>query len=422
MTFARALATRSSIEDPTLPLTSAALVEWLHGGDRTLADVNVTEKRIFGLTAYFRGIALMSGTMAALPFKIYKRDTRERVTQRTVLDNPNPRQTPFEFWQTTYANAIGWGTGYARKFRNGADVVTELWAVHPSLVTTKVTPPSAYRPDGLEFQVMQEDGSIKPLSSWEIMRLPFLAPNGVEGLSPIRAARESLGTGIAAENHSARFYGNGTHLSGVLNVKQKLAEGSANRLKAQWQERMTGGRHAFDIAVLDNGAEFQNISVSPADAQLLESRKFTVVEIARMLGLPPHLLGDVERSTSWGTGIEQQAIGMVVYTLQSWLTMVEQRVTREILPGGWSSGSWYAEYGLEGLLRGDSSARASFYAQMIQWGIMNRNEARVRENLEPADGLDEFITPSNMTIISVDGKPQSLAPSDTTAPDEAAQE
>jgi HK97 family phage portal protein len=414
---------KRSLENPNVPLTSTALVDWLTGGERTKSGVSVTEKRAYGLTAYLRAIGLMSGTMASLPLKVYRNGTRERVTQRTVLDTPNPRQTPFEFWQTTIANACGWGNGYARKVRNGADIVVEIWPVHPTSVQVKPTRPTADRPDGLEFAVVQDDGSTKTLSSWEILRIPFLAPDGIEGLSPLRAARETLGVGIATEEHAASFYANGTHLSGLLKTKDAKDEVASNRLKARWKEMHTGLRNAHDIAVLDNDADFQSISVSPADAQLLESRKFTTVEVARMFGIPPHMLGDVERSTSWGTGIEQQAIGFVVYTLRPWLTAIEQRVTREVLPGGWTAGSWYAEFALEGLLRGDSAARAAFYAQMIQWGVFNRNECRVMENLTPADGLDEFLVPSNLTVISIDGK--QLVPAgggDVTPPDGGAQQ
>ncbi len=233
--------------------------------------------------------------------------------------------------------------------------------------------------------------------------LPYLSIDGTVGLSPLKLARQSLGVTVAAEDFAAKFFGSGTALSGILKTDKSLKEGDADALKKRWRELLAGIDHAHEIAVLDNGADFTPVSVPPEDAQLLGTRDFQVSEIARLTGIPPHLLGDVDKSTSWGTGIEQQVIGLVKFTFQSWLTMLEQRYTRELLPGGWTSGSWFAEHSVEGLLRGDSAARAQFYALMVQWGILSRNEVRALENREPADGLDEFLTPSNMTLISVDG-------------------
>jgi HK97 family phage portal protein len=194
-------------------------------------------------------------------------------------------------------------------------------------------------------------------------------------------------------------------VSGFLAPQGKvLKDGSAERVLERWKDRLKNSAESGNVVVLDADLKFTPVSIPPADAQLLDSRKFGVTEIARLFGVPPHLLGDVDKSTSWGTGIEAQTTGFVVFTDRQWLTLFEQRVTREFLPGGWSAGNWYAEYALEGLLRGDSAARAAFYHQAITDGWMNRNEVRARENLEPQDGLDEFLAPSNLTLISVDGE------------------
>lgn len=393
---------RRSIENPTVPLTADSLAEWV-GGGKTLAGVPVTEHRAYGLTAYLRAISLIAGTNAALPLKIYRRGTRERVTVSTVLDNPNPGQTPFEFWQTTYAHALGWGNAYARKVRNGSDAVVQVWPIHPGQVRPEPVEPTAANPAGKLFLVRDRRGVEHRWTPWEVMQLPYLSIDGLVGLSPLQAARTALGVAVAAEDTAARFYGNGTRLSGVLQSKKDLSEKTALKLKAQWRAKLAGVDHAGEIAVLDNETEFKPVVVPPVDAQLLESRKYSVAEVARLFGIPPHMLGDVERSTSWGTGIEAQTTGFVVFTDRPWLTMVEQRVTRELLPGGWSAGSWFGEYALEGLLRGDSKARAEFYRTLIQHGILSPNEARAYENLEPLDGLDFHMVPANMTLIGRDG-------------------
>lgn len=391
-----------SLNNPNVPLTSTALADWLNAGSRSSAGVAVSENRVLGLTAWYRGLAVLSGSIASLPLKVYRNGTRERVTQRTVLDAPNPSMTPFEWWQTMVALSVSWGTGYAWKVRNGADVVQELWPVHPSAVTVEKVKRTDANPEGLRFHV--RDGATHvEATAWDLLRLPYLALDGRQGVRPLQIARESLGVAIAAENTSAGFYGNGTAVSGVVTVEGKLDKDRADDLKRQWNQRFAGPSNAGQVAVLDGGAQFKPLTITPADAQLLESRKFGVTEIGRLLGLPPHLLGDVEKSTSWGTGIEQQMRHFVQFTLAPWLALFEQRVTREVLPGGWKSGSWYAEWTLEGLLRGDSKSRADFYMRMVQLAAMTPNEVRVRENLEPADGLDRYLIPSNMAFFDASG-------------------
>lgn len=388
-----------SLENPEQPLTSTALAEWLSGGP-TAAGVPVSERRVYGLPAYYRGIALLSGTMGGLPLHVYHNGTRERVSQRTVLDSPNPRQTPFEFWQSTYAHAISWGNGFSRKVRDGAGIVREVWPLHPSRVRVEEVDRSELNPEGKLFLVTTKEGEVRR-TAWDIAHFPYLSLDGVCGIRPLQLFRENFGIAVAAERTQAKLFGNGNRLSGVLKTDRSLKDGSAERLKARWREKHSGPDSAGDIAVLDNGLEFQPISIPPADAQMLESRKFTVTEIARMLGLPPHLMGDVEKSTSWGTGIEQQNIGLVVFVLGQWLKLFEQRVTREFLPGGSTAGSWYAEYSVEGLLRGDSAARAGFYDSLIRNGIIVGNEARALENLEPMEGGDERLLPAGVVPASL---------------------
>lgn len=390
-------------ENPTLPLTSTALAEWLTGAS-TSAGVAVTEQRVLGLPAYYRALSLTAGTLAGLPLKVYRNGTRERVRIRTVLDSPNPRQTPFEFWFTLYSTAIAWGNGYGRKVRNTGGQVAQVWPLRPSQVRVEGVDPTERDPAGKLFLVTDRAGTEHRWTSHEVFHLPYLSPDGLSGVRPLQAFRQSLGIAIAADDSAANFYANGSRISGVLRTEQTLTETQANDLKARWKKLTSGPANAGDIAVLDAGGEFKPIAIPPADAQLLESRRWSVSEVARMVGTPPHLIGDVERSTSWGTGIEEQVLGWVKFTLGQWITLSEQRVTRELLPGGWDSGSWYAEAALEGLLRGDAAARAALYHSGIVDGWLNRNEVRGYENLEPVDGLDEFIVPSNMAIIAVDGQ------------------
>lgn len=412
MTILGGLFARSSIEDPNVPITAGAVNEWAGGARRVRSNVVVNEWTAYGLTAWLRAVSLMAGTMAALPLKVYRTGTRERMTTPPVLQSPNAAQTPFEFWQTMYANALSWGNAYAWKATNQLGLVTSLSSIHPSRVRlVQVAVPTASN-DGKEFHVRDaHTGVERKYTSRDIFHIPYLAPSGFVGLSPLTIAAQVLGISIAAEETSAGYYGNGAQLSGILTSKTKLTQPQAEALKSRWREKVRGAHTAGDIAVLDADTAFTPLSVSAADAQLLSSRQFGVVEIARIFGVPPHLLMDVERSTSWGSGIEQQTLGFVKYTLQPWITAVEQRVTRELIPA-----RWYAEYSLDGLLRGDSAAQAQFFHSAVIDGWMSRNEVRTIRNLEPADGLDEFLVPSNLTLISVDGQLQPLGGSNGPSP------
>ncbi|HVV37595.1 MAG TPA: phage portal protein [Acidimicrobiales bacterium] len=380
-----------------MPLSSPSIVDWL-GGERTHAGVRVSEQRVLGIPAYYRGVSIVSGTMAGLPLKPYQRGTRTAVMQRTVLDNPNPRQTPFEFWQTMYANAVTWGNMYGRKLRDGADIVRQVWPLHPSRVRVEEVDPSSSNPEGKVFHVTARDGSVKTYSAWDIFHVPYLSIDGVAGISPLNVFRQSLGTGIAAEETAARLFGAGMRIQGVLQTEQKLNNDIADAIKARWRQKTAGVEHTGDVVVLDKGLKFEPIMLPPQEAELLTSRKWAVTDISRMVGLPPFMLGDMEKTTSWGTGIEQQVLGVVKFGFKQLADLVEQRATRELLPGGWTSGSWFAEYSLEGLLRGDSRARAEFYRTMVMIGALSLNEVRVLENEEPVDGLDVYLLPKNMTV------------------------
>lgn len=418
MTLARAFRA-FNLNSPAVPLTSESLADWITGGT-TKAGSRVSEQRVLGLPSYYRAMAIRSGVEAALPLKVYKRGTRERISQRTVLDSPNPSQkTSFAFRQTMKFNEIAWGNSFARKIRNGADVITQTWPIHPSRCRVEQVDISGANPEGKLFLVLDSKGVEHRWTSWDVFHVPFMSPDGIRGVSAFQAFRESLGAALAAEDAASAMFANGVRLSGIVRAKKKLAEGGADRLKASFRTKFSGPEHVGEVAVLDEDADFTPLTIPPQDAQLLQSRQWSVSEIARMVGVMPHMIGDTEKSTSWGTGIEQQFIGWTQTIVYPSAKNYEDLCTAELLPGGWDGGNWFAEHSLEGLLRGDSAARSAFYAQAIQWGWLTRNEVRELENRSPAEGLDEFLTPSNMTLISIDGTPMPLSQGGANAPTSA---
>ena len=409
MTFLAGLGrlTRSSIESDTVPLTSANLAAWLTGHQAD-AGVDVSEKRVLGLPAYFRAVAVTAGTIASLPIKVMRAGTREPFKQRTVFDRPNPRQTAVEWKLTSATNALSWGAAFDRKLRDGSGTVREVWPIHPSRVRVEEDDPSEANRSGKVFLIRDRSGVEHRYTDVDIMHRPYISTDGVCGVRPLELFRQSLGIAIAGDTASAKLFKNGSMMPGIITTDKDLTgqKEVVDRLRARWKEMTAGVGNAGEVGILDNGAKYQPIALPPGDVQLLESRKWAVTEIVRMIGTPPHLAGDVERSTSWGTGIEEQVLNWVKFTLNLWIISHEERYNAELLPN-----IAYCKHSLEGLLRGDSKARAAFYHAGITDGWLNRNEVRELEDREPVDGLDEFIVPSNMTLIYADG---SLVPASSS--------
>ncbi|HRW39139.1 MAG TPA: phage portal protein [Aquihabitans sp.] len=397
MTVLRAL-TRASLESETVPLTDATLAEWLTGATAD-TGVAVTERRVLGLPTYYRAAVTTATAIATLPLKVYKAGSKEKLAQRTVLDAPNPRQTQVEWRVTSMLHAITWGNAFHRKLRDGSGTVREVWPLHPSRVRLDEEEPNPQNRSGKLFWVRDRHGVEHRYTDADILHLPFVSYDGVAGVRPLELFRQSLGIAIAGDDSTARFLKNGSRLSGILTTDKDLDDTTATRLRRRWKELTGGVANSGEIGILDNGAKFEPVSLPPGDAQLLEGRQWSVSEVARMVGTPPHLVGDVDRSTSWGAGIEEQKLNWLQFTLQLWITSMEQRYDAELLPS-----IAYSKHKLEGFLRGDSKARAELYRSGIVNGWMSRNEVRELEDLEPVDGLDEFIVPSNMTLISVDGE------------------
>lgn len=407
MTFLETLSLRAQgtaiPESPLVPLTSATLIDWLGGGAaHTAAGARVTEQNSLGMMAVWRAVNLIAGTCASLPLHAYQQVDDVRVPAGTntaatkLLANPHPDLTPFELWEIAYARLLLWGNAYFQKLRNQAGQVSELWPINPALVR------AGRAKDMTKVYVIDGDEE-NPLTDDSILHIPGFGYDGVCGVSVIGLARQGIGLAMAAEEYGAKLFGNGSLMSGILTVDRQLTEPQATQLKEQWRVKMGGGnKHAHEVAILDNGAKFQQMSIPPEDAQFIESRRFQIAEVARMFGVPPHMLMETDKSTSWGSGIEQQGLGFVVYTLRPWLTRVEQRLTKLISPA-----TVYAKYSVEGLLRGDSAARAAFYTQMWNVGALSTNDIRRLEDQPPVPDGDVRYRPLNMGVLGqADPAPQ----------------
>lgn len=397
MTLVRSL--RRSIENPELPITSTALAEWLGQGFAVDSGVTVTPTGSLAMAAVWRGVNLLSGVCAALPLKGYRRgaDDSRSALPVPILSDPHPELTAYEFWRLTYVHRLLWGNFYAFKVRGGVGHVLQLLPLSPEGMRV-----GRYRwamngsnPTGKVFAYSDESGS----HSWtpaEVLHIPGFGYDGVTGVSPIRMARQAIGLSLAAEKYGAKLFGSGSLMSGALQTDQRLTEDQAALLKANWKAKMAGLDHAHEVAILDSGAKFQSLTMPNNDAQFLETRKFQAGEIERFIGVPPFLMMDTEKSTSWGTGLEQQATGWVTFDLApQWLRPTEARITKELmLPN--VAGDSFAEYSVEGLLRGDSAARGLFYRIMREVGAFSANDIRRLENRPPIEDGDQYLQPLNL--------------------------
>lgn len=388
MSLLRLSERRANIENPAVPLTSNTLLS-LFGGQQTDSGIPVTEYTAMKMSAVYRGASLVSGLCGALPINVYKVDSKDKQSD-SLLASPHPEMTPLEFWRLCGLHRMLWGNFYAQKIRNGAGGIVWLNPIHPRNVAVLRASSIPTNPTGKIFKVTEDNGKITPCTSNEIFHVPGLGYEGLAGFSPVRMAAQAIGLSLAVEKYGSNLFGRGNLLSGLLQTDSKLNQDQAEALQQRWSEKFSGQDGAHRVAVLDAGAKFQSLTMPNDDAEMLASRDFQVTEIARFMGIPPYLMYQTDKTTSWGSGLEQQARGFNQFDLHpNWLAPTEQRVTKELLPRGKE-----ARYDIDQLLRGDSEARAKYYAVLREAGALSPNEIRFLEDLPPRPGGDTYIDPA----------------------------
>lgn len=405
---------RANPEDPTYPLTSATLVELFAGG-KTNSGVYVSEASAHKVIAVYRAWSLLAGTIGSLPLQTFSGEPpggrRWTGDQASLLAYPGGRDpvsgiatpgTPAAmlFYETLVVHLLSWGNAYVVRVPNEArSRIVALDLLMPHQVQPRWTRKTPANPAGKEFVVMDGEG-VSTATPADVIHIRALGQSLLQGISPIGAARQALGLAVAAEEYGARLFGSGSLMAGILQTDQRLPAGHAEILKDRWREKLTGLTHAHEVAVLDSGAKWQPIGIPPEDSQFIESRKFQVTEIARLYGIPPHMLGDVEKSTSWGTGIEQQSLGFNIYTLRPWLSRIEQALSNELLPRGVN-----CRFNVSELLRGDMQAELAAHQTAVLSGQETPNEARAARGLAPMDCGDQLFFPANYSTMQAIANP-----------------
>jgi HK97 family phage portal protein len=404
-------------------LGDKALVD-LFGSKPVSSGITVDENKSLSSTVVWACVQLIAGTLGSLPLIHYRRlanGGKERATDtrlyRVLHDTPNDEMSASTFLETLTEHVLLWGNAFAEIRYDGRDQVGALWPIEPWRVKGERTAAKE-----LYYIV---DGSTR-LAADEMLHIPGLTPDGVWGYSPIQKAREALGLLLAAEKFGGVFFGQGSSFGGILTHPGKLTEAAEKNLRNSLEQRAQGVDRAHNFIILQEGLRYDKVGIPPDDAQFLETRKFQVGEIARIFGVPPHMVGDVERSTSWGTGIEAQNIGFVTYTLRRWLVRFEQEITRKLI-SPLERNLQFVEFLVDGLLRGDTATRYAAYTQGRNGGWFSANDIRRLENLDPiGDEGDVYLVPSNMVpadrldeVIDAQVAPPPAPVSPAPAPDNA---
>lgn len=375
--------------------------EWFAGGEATASGVHVDEETALHYGPFFAGVRVIAEDVGSLPLLVLER-LKPRGKKRAVNhplypllhDAPNPLMSAVTFRSTLQAHALTWPVAYAYIVRVDG-VVTELWPLRPD----KVTPIVDHGPGGrMRVLYRYRDPRIgidTMLLPDEVLPIGGLGFNGISGYSLVTQARQSLGLGMATERYGAAFFGNGSRPNGVLKHPKRLSEEGRKRLAADWENLHRGLDRAQRVAILEEGLEWEAIGVPPEDAQFLETRKFSVTEMARWLRLPPHKVGDLERATF--SNIEWQGIDYVTSTLRIWLVRWEQAMLQKLFTAS-ERGRYFAEHVVDGLMRGDTKTRYDAYAIGRNWGWLSADDVREIENLNPLpdDRGTIYLIPLNM--------------------------
>ena len=359
----------------------------------TASGAQVDPESAMGVSAVLACVVLLSDTIASLPLHIYRRRAdagKERVSDHPLSDilhtQPNVYQTAFEFRQMMQSHVLLRGNAFARVVPGPRGAVDQLLPLHPDHVTVE-----RLADGNLVYRYNPGDGE-QLYSQEDIFHLrgPVCDKNGVCGISVIDLQRESVGGAMAVQQYGNRFLGNDARPSVVLTHPGQLGADGQKVLKDGWR-RAQGGGNNHSVAVLEEGMDIKSISVSPEQAQFLQTRKFSITDIARIFRVPPHMIGDLEKATF--SNIEHQSLDFVVHSLRPWLVRWEQAITRDLIL---QKRAFFAEHVVDGLLRGDVASRYNSYAIARQWGWLSVNEIRALENKNPIPGGDTYLQPLNM--------------------------
>lgn len=362
---------------------------------------NVNERTSMQMTAVYACVRILSEAIAGLPLHLYRyKDDggKEKALDNKLYfllhDEPNPEMTSFVFRETLMTHLLLWGNAYAQIIRNGSGEIIALYPLLPDRMKVDRDNNGKLYYEYTPSDENRFNNRTVRLQPYEVLHIPGLGFDGLVGYSPIAMAKNAIGMAIACEEFGAKFFENGAAPSGVLEHPGTLKD--PGRVRETWQSQFGGSANSGKVAVLEEGMKYTPISISPEQAQFLETRKFQINEIARIFRIPPHMVGDLEKSSF--SNIEQQSLEFVKYTLDPWVIRWEQSLARVLFTEE-EKKSYFLKFNVEGLLRGDYASRMSGYATARQNGWMSANDIRELENLDripKEEGGDLYLINGNM--------------------------
>ena len=380
---------------------------------RTSSGMRVSNDQAMRLTAVYACVRVLSETFATMPFVLYRNKPgggkdiiKDHWLNRLFDKRPNEYQNPFEWREMLQGHLVLRGNAFNRIIANGRGEITDLVPIHPDRVRVQVLDDGNYR-----YLVKNQKGTDDILLRGEMWHIRGLSSDGLIGLNPIEMARESIGMAMSAQDYGSRFFANDARpTAGWIEMTGGFSTDDARKtFRASWQALQTG-QNRGKVPVLENGMKYHEVGMTNKDSQFIEARQFQKTDIASIFRVPPHLIGDLSRSTN--NNIEQQSLEFEKFTMTPWCERWEASVEAELL---FDDDDLEIEFDSTGLMRGDSKGRAEYYASGVQNGWLTRNEARAQENLDPIVGLDEPLMPLNM--IEADDVAEPSQPKQNIAPE-----
>lgn len=411
----RALTPRADNSMWTGDVTDPQLQEYFRSGGMTSGSGQVvTPESSMRVATAYRCVMLLAGAVASLPIDVVQRlDGKKTKTLDThpvadlLKDAPNDWQTPNEFMKLIVANILLRGNFYALKVRSAGKLVGLLPLIIGGM---KVSQDAS---GALSYEYTR-NGAMITYPQKDILHIRGYSADGIHGLSVIQHAKESLGLSASTWRHAGRLFRNGAAVAGIISHPKKLLEAARDRLFEMLDAfRGADSEKSYKDLVLDEGMKYERVAMTSVDAQLLEVMELSQYDIAMFFGVPPHMLGLITKTTSFGAGIEQMSIGFVTFTLQDWLNNICQSLRRDLLLAEGDKSKLFIRMDPAPLLMGDSAARGVLYANGRQWGYFCVDDIRIKEGMEPLpDGLGQiFLSPANMVPAGSEPKP-----GDPTAP------
>lgn len=351
----------------------------------------VSEASALRVSAVFACVRLLADSIAMLPISLYEKVSGKNIVAEddplhyVLTIRPNSWQTPYEFWRTAMTHVLLRGNFYAKK-NMWRGKVSDLIPLNPTRMTVEQDD------DGeLTYKYQTRDGAPLRYRQKDIFHLRALSVDGVRGLSVLEAARNSVGVSIKTEEHAAMLFSNGVRPSGVLMCEEELSQEAYERMRTDFTNHYSGSENNAKPMILESGLKWQQMSMSAEDSQFIDQRKYSVAEIARFFGVPPHAIGDLDRGTSWGSGIEQQNVAFLIHTLGPYLVNIQQTCVRDLVPAS-DQTKFVVKFDTSLLTRPDFGTRQTGYQIMKRNGVVNANEWRKAEGLEPIEDpeADEY--------------------------------